>query len=592
MKKVSIFLLAILLVIPFSSAYIGIPGVDFVPNELIVKFKSSANIQNNDQAKSFLQGLSPETISKSERAFPVIRKINTVGLDRIYVIDFNPHVDIEKIIIAYKKNPNIEYVEPNWYGESQTVPNDPNYPNILSINQSGLRSLTPEKAWDYTTGSSSIVIANIDRGTNFSSTELASKIYINTADPINGSDDDNNTCIDDYYGCDVTFGNGANLNDLSSTSHGTRISSIFGALSNNAIGMAGTCWDCKIMIVKMTTLSAIDLSRGVRYAVDNNANVISVSTGFLETQVNLSLLNDTANYADSNNVVYVAAAGNQNNINPQWYPAIYPTVLGVAGLFDDGRRWSDLAGASNYGTWVGVSAPAHNVTSLLRNGNVGLPSGGRSGTSFAAPFVAGEAGLILSRWPGLIKKQVEYIIKDSVDNINASNPGFEGLLGTGRINLTKAMEFGCAPGVFLRTCQGPNYCDFMPNTTTLSMSLNLQMCGYCNDTDNGINENITGITTFYDDFGLLANNTDTCQNKNTVKEYYCASNQSAFTPVNCAIGTECKSGACVLIPPTGGSPFIFKKQKVSDIQPIEKSPQIFGFLAPIARFLRFLIPAI
>lgn len=604
MRKISLILLFFILSSSFSLAYIGTPGVDFVPNELIVKFKSSANIQSNTQAKAFAQSLSQESISNSQKAFPVIRKINTVGLERIYVIDFNPNADLEKIITAYKKNPNIEYTEPNWYGEPQATPNDPNYPDILTVNQSGLRSLTPERGWDYTTGSPIVIIAEpdsgisiIENGTPFTNQEFLDKIYINTKDPINGIDDDNNGCIDDYYGCDINLYDGKNLSDLSTISHGTRIAGILAANTNNTIGIAGTCWNCKILLIKISTPGDIrtdlSVSRGVRWAIDNNANIISMSTGF---STNSSLLSDSASDADRNDIIYVAAAGNQNN-NPSLaaiYPGSYITVLGIAGLFDNETKWISTSSlGSNYGAWVDVSAPAFKVISTLRNGNIGVPNSGLSGTSFAAPFVAGEAGLILSRWPSLSKKQVEYIIKDAVDNINDSNPGFEGLLGTGRINITKAMEFGCSDKTFLRSCSTtkPYYCDFDSNNLPV-LSINISMCGWCQDTDGGIVNNTAGNVTYFDQSGALINNQDTCQSKNTLIEYYCASNISASTSISCSTGTECRSGECTKLIYSGGSPFIFKRFTVSEIPPIEQSPQIFGFLVPISRFLRFLIPAL
>lgn len=595
MKRVIIFLLVFVLFSGVSIAYIGIAGVDFVPNQLIVKFKPSANIQNSQQAKNFLQSQSSETISKSERAFPVIKKINTIGLDRIYVIDYNPHVDIEKIMNIYKNNPNIEYAHPNFYGYEQTIPNDPNYPNILSANQSGLRSLTPEKAWDYTTGSSNIIIAEPDTGVNISHPDLNGKIYININDPINGIDDDLNGCIDDYYGCDITTYNGNNILDLNTLGHGTRIAGVIGASTNNTIGIAGTCWNCKIMVVRIinTTLSnptTLTVNRGVIFSVDNNANIISMSTAFA---FNNSLLSDSAIYADQNNVLYLAAAGNQNNnpLNAAIYPGLYTTVLGVAGLFDNGTKWITTSTfGSNYGTWVDISAPAYKVISTLKNGSIGTTGGGHSGTSFAAPFVAAQAGLILSMWPGLNKAQVEHIIKNTTDNIDALNPGFEGQLGTGRINLTRSLEFGCSDGTRLRTCNGPYYCDFIRAGTTTALNVNITMCGSCTDSDGGINENLTGEIYYFDDTGTQVTHMDTCQNKNTLTEYHCVSNQGQSIQINCGTGRECTAGACTQAQPKapGGSP-IYKKRTPTQIQ---ESPgqEILGFLIPISRFLRFIIP--
>lgn len=603
MIKILMLLAFLILISPFSVAYIGTAGVDFVPNQIIVKFNPGTNIQNRAQAKLFLQGLSPEIISNSQKAFPVIKKINTVGLDRIYVIDYNPNIDLEKIINAYKNNPNIEYAEPNWYGQVQTVPNDPNYPNILSMNQSGLRSITPENAWSYTSGDSNIIVAIPDSGVGvlennipFTHQELINSIYINTNEILQDNiDNDNNGCIDDYYGCDINLYDGKNLSDLSTTSHGTRIAGIIAANTNNALGMAGTCWNCKIMVIKISTSgdlrTELSVSRGVRYAIDNNANIISMSTAF---STNSSLLIDSATDANRNDTIYIAAAGNQNNnVGAAIYPGSYNTVLGIAGLDDKGKRWNSTSTlGTNYGLWVDVSAPAVKIISTLRNGNVGLPNSALSGTSFAAPFVAGQAGLILSMWPGLTKAQVEHIIKSTADNIDSLNPGFEGQLGTGRINLTRSLEFGCSDQTRLRTCNGPFYCDFIGSSTTTALNVNITMCGSCSDTDSGINENVTGQITYFDDTGTQVTQKDTCQNKNSLTEYYCQTNQSQTISISCGTGRECAAGACIQAQPKtqGGSP-IYKKARPSDTQ---QSPgeEILAFLIPISRFLRFIIPVI
>ena len=117
------------------------------------------------------------------------------------------------------------------------------------------------------------------------------------------------------------------------------------------------------------------------------------------------------------------------------------------------------------------------------------------------------------------------------------------------------------------------------------------MCGQCQDTDSGINENITGNVTYFDQAGAQVIDQDDCQNKNTLTEYYCASNQSISTSINCGQGKECKTGSCVTGPPPliGGSP-VYKKRIITEIQ---KSPEkVLGFLIPISRFLRFIIPAL
>jgi hypothetical protein len=132
--------------------------------------------------------------------------------------------------------------------------------------------------------------------------------------------------------------------------------------------------------------------------------------------------------------VFAAGNNNQNtDITPQ-YPGVYPEVIAVAALDQQDRKAIFPTWGSNFGSNVDVSAPGVNIWSTVLVNNYGF----KSGTSMAAPHVAGLAALVWSRNRSLTNQQVRQVIQDTCDNIDAANPGFIGQLGRGRINAFQA----------------------------------------------------------------------------------------------------------------------------------------------------------
>jgi subtilisin family serine protease len=182
------------------------------------------------------------------------------------------------------------------------------------------------------------------------------------------------------------------------------VTGVAGARSNNVVGVAGLCWRCAIMPVKVLgatgTGSVSNVAAGIVWATDHGARVINLSLGGAASSTTLA---EAAQYAYDRGVVLVAAAGNSSSSTPN-YPAALPTVIGVAGS----DAADQLTGTSNFGSWVDVAAPGCNFTT-------GLASwyGTFCGTSSAAPVVAGVAGLALSLAPGASNRQVEEAIEST-----------------------------------------------------------------------------------------------------------------------------------------------------------------------------------
>ncbi len=200
--------------------------------------------------------------------------------------------------------------------------------------------------------------------------------------------------------------------------HGTMVAGILAVMAPDAMIMPLRAFDDK------GCGTTYNIAKAVKYAVSHGAQVINMSFGISgQTQT----LKKTIGEAVNAGVTVVASAGNGNTAVPQ-YPAAYPGVLGVAAT-----NLTDVkASFSNYGSTIFVSAPGSNIIS-------GYPGGyyaELSGTSFSAPMVAAEAALLRSLKTSGWKNS----IAAGVDNINALNPAYIGQLGTGRINLLKALQ--------------------------------------------------------------------------------------------------------------------------------------------------------
>lgn len=305
--------------------------------------------------------------------------------------------------------------------------NDPLY------NQQGyLNKIKVDKAWDITTGSD-LTIAVIDTGANISHEELTNRLWVNPGEiPNNQKDDDGNGYVDDYYGYNF-LANNSNLDD--EHGHGTGITSIIAANSNNWRGIAGINWRAKVMILKaLNNLGGgefEDVSRAIRYAADNGAKVINMSFG---ASTGLSVLSSAVDYAISKGVVIVAAAGNDGQ-NRLLYPARYPQVISVGSINNSDQKSS----FTNYGDGLDLAAIGEDIT-MASIGSPSMYTTG-SGSSFAAAQVTGVVSLMLAQHPQLSPAQVEEILDSTTDHIGDTSAGYTTLFGWGRVNAQAAVAY-------------------------------------------------------------------------------------------------------------------------------------------------------
>jgi subtilisin family serine protease len=341
------------------------------------------------------------------------------------------------------------------------IPNDTNFSEQWALDNTGQTGGTPDcdidapEAWEIETGNGDVVIAIIDTGIDYTHPELVNKIWTNEDEiPDNGIDDDNNGYIDDYHGYDIRNDDADPLDDHC---HGTMIAGVIGAETNNGIGIAGICWDCKIMPVKIwntngyTEVTVDLIVEGIEYAADNGADIISMSFGGdverLDGLEGLKRTQNAIDYAYSKGCILVAAAMNYGKSDPH-YPAAFDNVIGVAGTDHKDKRMSQGTLRSNFGDWVDVAAPAEDVFTTSPTYDCWATDHGFpfdyiycTGTSIATPHVAGLAALLISKNPTYSQEKIMDIIKANVDPYDSTYD-----LGTGRINAYKALtEFNVAP---------------------------------------------------------------------------------------------------------------------------------------------------
>lgn len=342
----------------------------------------------------FKQGTPAQTVRSLKSQLKLEQK-GVIPHIEVQVVKIPKGRTVKEMIAILEKNPNVEFVDPDFKMQTSLTPNDA----FFKDSQKALINLDVEAAWEISTGDYSIPIAVLDTGIYASHEDLRGRI-IQGYNFIN-----NNTITNDDNG------------------HGTMVAGILGAASNNGIGIAGVTWKNPIIPVKVMgadgtgTHSAI--AQGIIFAVDQGAKVINMSIGGPSSS---STLKYAVDYAHEKGVVIVAAAGNSNS--SVMYPAAYPNVIAVGAIDNNDNK----ASYSNYGPEISVTAPGTAI-STLNNG--GYATG--SGTSFAAPIVSGLAGLILSEASNLSPATVKEVIENGVVDLGVE--GFDNYFGWGKVNL-------------------------------------------------------------------------------------------------------------------------------------------------------------
>ena len=426
-----------------ENAQLAQAAPEFVEGELLVSFKAEIADKLNRRASAAELATGNSALDALNGEFGV-REIQALfrapqgetlprRLTRIFKIELGKGQDVLFATERFAADSNVEFAEPNYLARTLITPNDPEF---VQNQQWGLTKISAPAAWDRSTGSPYVTIAIIDSGMDLNHPDLAPKRWFNSGDPtVNGMDEDHNGLTDDVNGWNFI---GNNNNPTDDNGHGTLVAGIAGAATFNNLGIAGMCWQCPLMTVKVAnaagTANYSDIATGIAYAAQKGARVINISLGGTADSQTLHTMIQTA--ANNYGAVIIAGAGNDSADAP-FYPAAYDEVLAVAGTDENDVRVT----TSNYGTWVDVSAPGQNIRTTA-SGNAYATS---SGTSLAAPFAAGLVGLLRSQNSGWSEGLVRSHIIQTIDNIDAQNPSYIGKLGSGRINAAKALNTAPRP---------------------------------------------------------------------------------------------------------------------------------------------------
>jgi len=309
------------------------------------------------------------------------------------------------------------------------TPNDPGYSSQWGLTKAN--GINMEDAWNIagSSGSSSVVIAVIDTGVDYTHDDLKNKMWDGgSAYPNHGYDFASNP--DDN-------------NPLDDVGHGTHVAGIIAAKTNNSIGIAGVAINPRIMAVRVLSASGgyeFDIGAGISWAVTNGARVINMSLGDISyPPLSSQVESDACQYAFSNGVFIVAASGNGYDTNGDdiidtdgmelTYPAALGTVFSVGAVNSNGNKTS----FSNYGEKLDIVAPGVSIYSTMPSYPVAFNNDLNentlqnfqqdydymSGTSMACPFVAGLAALILSERPDFGPGDVAEIIRRTAGNYPA-----------------------------------------------------------------------------------------------------------------------------------------------------------------------------
>jgi subtilisin family serine protease/chitodextrinase len=342
----------------------------------------------------------------------------------------------------------IDYAEPDFIVTIDEFPDDLLLGELWGLHNLGQgggaldADIDALEAWAVETGSPAVVVGVIDTGIDHTHPDLAENIWRNPGESgldalgrdkrTNGIDDDQNGFIDDVIGWDFVNEDNDPMDDHG---HGTHVAGTIGARGNNGIGVAGVSWHVRLMPLKFLDSggsgSTSDAIRAIEYAasfVDDAGRPLVPITNNSWGGGQRSKALESAIAASG--ALFVAAAGNSGSSSKNFFPAGYSLANIIAVAATD--RQDALASFSNYGSWVHLGAPGAGILSAAP----GAAYRTASGTSMAAPHVAGAAALVAARRPLAPPVELKAAILDNVDLV----PALSGKTQSGgRLNARRAL---------------------------------------------------------------------------------------------------------------------------------------------------------
>jgi serine protease len=443
---------------------------EFVPGEVIVRFegdtRSSKNlispagqeqmpgmqVKAGAPGRGMLLRFDKETGRQQALRALGIRKSVSHGHRHLAADpDQEYKLDTLQIIKSLRQRSDVRYAAPNYIRKALAIPNDPLYSRqwhypLINLPQS----------WDVTTGSNSVVVAVVDTGVLSDHPDLANRLtaegYDFISDPSRALDGDGIDPDPDDPG-DASLGG--------SSFHGTHVSGIIAAETDNDAGVAGVLWSTLIMPLRVLGLGGgtdYDILQAVRYAagLENDSGTLPLQKADI---VNLSLgginfsqaAQDVFSEVRAEGLIIIAAAGNSASTT-LFYPAAYQGVLSVSAV-DINQDWAPY---SNFGPTIDVAAPGGDNSADVNLD--GFPDGVLStcgndvtgsidfvycyfqGTSMAAPHVAGVVALMKAVYPALTPEDVDILLANGSITEDIGSDGRDDRFGNGLIDAFKALE--------------------------------------------------------------------------------------------------------------------------------------------------------
>jgi PKD repeat protein/subtilisin family serine protease len=431
------------------------PDIIRVPNKLMVKVKKDAlgSEQSPEvltRSVSFLQilekgaGVAVERIDNKyarmtapsyERLSPQKRALaQEIALYNLYEITLSSDQDLERALQNYAAQTWVEYAEPIYTHQLMLSPPPPFIPNDPYVgSQWHLNRCQVYDAWGLHQGDTSVVVGIIDTGIKYDHVDLDGAMQYNYAERygILGVDDDGNGFVDDSLG--YNFGD-MNPNSFEVHNHGTAVSGMAACETNNGVGIAAVGNKVRLMPLRVMDMSGqiVNTYDAILYGAENGCTVLNLSLG--RPNLGFQWEQDIIAYVTLvKNVSVVASAG---NTSAEWdfYPASYKYVLSVVHTNSADQRHSP----GTFSTNIDLMAPGRLVfTTRFTGAYVNA-----TGSSFAAPMVAGAVALVRSAFPELNAMQANMLVRATTDNTYgiAANAPFVEKLGTGRLNVFKALS--------------------------------------------------------------------------------------------------------------------------------------------------------
>jgi len=419
-----------------------VTGEKYVANELLVKFKKGI-------PASVKQNIFLKMNAKVKEHIHTNAMKNGGDEEGVFLVNMSKNA--LEVLQSMNKINEIEYAELNYIYQHYATSNDPYFTNgslwgmnTSSSTQFGSGAVT---AWgNNKTGSSTVYVGIIDEGYMYTHEDLAANAGVNPGEIAgNKKDDDGNGLVDDVYGWDFA-GNNNTIFDGVGDDHGTHVAGTIGAVGGNSKGVAGVCWNVKMIGAKFlgstggttaNAIKAVDYFTNLKTRQTNRVNIVATNNSWGGGGFSQSL-KDAIDRANSADILFIAAAGNSgtNNDATPSYPSGYSSanIIAVASITSSGA----ISSFSQYGAnTVDIGAPGSGIVSTIpvSGKRKSIVSGYASynGTSMATPHVTGAAALYKS----LNSSATASDIKTAIMNAATSTSSLSGKCVTGgRLNVS------------------------------------------------------------------------------------------------------------------------------------------------------------